>query len=98
MFINSILQSFVFGGLSKRPAKKNDTVTSLRYVSVPFHRPVTLELNVLGPELFLHLGVIGSSFLKVPVFVMTMTTLAVIDIVGKDNYGTIAITDFMKKR
>ena len=28
---------------------------------------------------------------------MTMTTLAVIDIVGKDNYWTIAITAFMKK-
>ena len=29
---------------------------------------------------------------------MTMTTLAVIYIVGKDNYWTIAITDFMKDR
>ena len=59
---------------------------------------MTLELSVLGPELFLHVGVTGSFFLKVPVFVMTMTTLAVVDIVGKDNYGTITITDFMKKR
>ena len=52
--------------LSKGPLKKNDTESAfLRYVSVPFHRPVTLELIVLGPKRFLHLGVIGSFFLEV---------------------------------
>jgi len=46
MFINSIFQTFVFGGLSKRPPKKNDTMKAHLSDMFQFLVPQTSDTGV----------------------------------------------------